>query len=143
MTRRRWWIIAARGLSGAMVFACALWAFTVGGLTPGWSGGDTEFVTEDTYVATAYCLKGRTADGGRVRAGVVSSDPRILPTGSIIELHDDVLTPWGIHHGRHDGAYVATDTGDDVQGRRLDIWMASCVEAWAFGRHPVHVKILR
>ncbi len=143
MTRRRWWLVAGRGLSGAMVFAVAVWALATGVGTPGHTGDDVELLRAGTYLASAYCLKGKTTDGGHVRAGVVASDPSVLPTGSIIELHDDRLTPWGIFHGRHDGVYVASDTGDDVQGHRLDIWMPSCIEAWAFGRHEVDVKILR
>src|SRR5215467_15556952 len=38
------------------------------------------------FVATAYCLKGRTAMGGGVRRGVIAADPRVLRLGSNVLL---------------------------------------------------------
>ena len=35
------------------------------------------------------------------------------------------------------------DTGPDVQGRHLDLYMWSCNEALRFGRTPVRITVLR
>ncbi|HEV7454302.1 MAG TPA: hypothetical protein VGO07_03510, partial [Candidatus Saccharimonadales bacterium] len=39
-----------------------------------------------SFTATAYCLQGRTANGGGVRRGVIAADPRVLRLGSRISL---------------------------------------------------------
>ena len=83
-----------------------------------------------SYRATAYCLKGRTASGSNVRRGIVAADPRILPLGSRIQ----------IHNGSYSGTYTVADTGGGIKGRRLDIWMPSCVEAVRFGSRSVSVS---
>lgn len=85
-----------------------------------------------SFRATAYCLKGRTATGGSVRRGIVAADPRILPLGSRIQ----------IHNGAYSGTYTVADTGGGIKGRRLDIWMPSCVEAVRFGSRSVSVSKL-
>lgn len=84
------------------------------------------------YRATAYCLKGRTANGGGVRRGIVAADPRVLPLGTRIRLIA----------GSYTGIYTVTDTGGAVKGRILDIWMPSCVEAVRFGRKTVGVSVV-
>ena len=49
---------------------------------------DNETAAEgQAFRATAYCLKGRTANGGSVRRGIVAADPRILPLGTQIEVN--------------------------------------------------------
>lgn len=85
-----------------------------------------------SYRATAYCLKGRTANGGSVRRGIVAADPRILPLGSRIQ----------INAGSYSGTYTVADTGGGVKGRKLDIWMPSCVEAVRFGNRGITVSKL-
>ena len=35
------------------------------------------------------------------------------------------------------------DTGPEVQGRHLDLYMWSCNEALRFGRTPVRINVLR
>jgi 3D (Asp-Asp-Asp) domain-containing protein len=85
-----------------------------------------------SFRATAYCLKGRTANGGSVRRGIVAADPRVLPLGSRIQ----------INAGSYSGAYTVADTGGAVKGRKLDIWMPSCVEAVRFGRRSITVSRL-
>ena len=35
------------------------------------------------------------------------------------------------------------DTGPAVQGRHVDIYMWSCIEALKFGRQPIHLTVLR
>ncbi len=86
----------------------------------------------NAFRATAYCLKGRTATGGSVRRGIVAADPRVLPLGSRIQLSA----------GSYSGTYTVADTGGAVKGRKLDIWVPSCVEAVRFGRRNVMVNRL-
>jgi 3D (Asp-Asp-Asp) domain-containing protein len=84
------------------------------------------------YNATAYCLRGRTANGGSVRRGIVAADPRVLPLGTRIYLNA----------GSYSGNYIVADTGGAVRGRKLDIWVPNCSEAMRFGRRSVSVNIL-
>src|SRR5205809_2603723 len=53
-----------------------------------------------SFVATAYCLKGRTATGGGVRRGIISADRRVLRLGSQVFLGA----------GSYSGQYTVTDT---------------------------------
>jgi 3D (Asp-Asp-Asp) domain-containing protein len=78
-----------------------------------------------SFKATAYCLKGRTASGGSVRRGIVAADPRVLPLGTRINI-----------------TYTVADTGGAVRGRILDIWVPSCAEANKFGRRSVKVSVV-
>lgn len=84
------------------------------------------------FRATAYCLKGRTANGGGVRRGIVAADPRILPLGTRIQ----------ITAGAYSGTYTVADTGGAVRGRILDVWVPSCSEAMRFGRRSISVSVL-
>lgn len=84
-----------------------------------------------SFVATAYCLRGRTASGAMVRKGIVAADPRVLRLGTKLNLGA----------GGHSGNYVVADTGGKIKGKRLDIWMASCAEARRFGRRKVTVNV--
>lgn len=79
------------------------------------------------FTATAYCLRGKTASGIYVRNGIVAADPRLLKLGSNI----DIL---GL------GNFTVADTGGNIKGNRLDIWMPSCKKAIKFGRKKVLVK---
>jgi 3D (Asp-Asp-Asp) domain-containing protein len=85
-----------------------------------------------TYKATAYCLKGRTASGGGVRRGIVAADTRVLPLGTRIN----------ISAGAYSGTYTVADTGGAVRGRILDIWVPSCAEANKFGRRSIKVAVM-
>jgi 3D (Asp-Asp-Asp) domain-containing protein len=85
-----------------------------------------------SFVATAYCLKGRTAMGGGVRRGIIAADPRILRLGSQILLGA----------GSYTGQYTVTDTGGGVKGKRIDIWVPSCSEARRFGRRTVQISMM-
>jgi 3D (Asp-Asp-Asp) domain-containing protein len=84
-----------------------------------------------SFTATAYCLQGRTANGGGVRRGVIAADPRVLRLGSRISLGAGVYS----------GSYLVADTGGAVKGRKLDIWVPSCAEARRFGRRTVQVFV--
>ena len=84
------------------------------------------------YVATAYCLRGRTASGMMVSKGLIAADPRVLPLGSRVRLE----VP-GYH-----GEYLVADTGGMIKGKRIDIWIASSREAMRFGRRTVKLTVL-
>lgn len=84
------------------------------------------------FKATAYCLKGRTANGGGVRRGIVAADPRVLPLGTRIQ----------ITAGAYSGIYTVADTGGAVRGRILDVWVPNCSEAMRFGRRNISVSVL-
>lgn len=86
-----------------------------------------------TFSATAYSIEGRTASGVHTREGVVAADPRVLPLGSRIRVHDA---------GEYDGEYVVRDTGAAVKGQDIDIYIANDAEAKRFGRRAVKVEIL-
>ena len=102
------------------------------------SKASTEAKTEkaglktNLFKATAYCLKGRTANGGGVRRGIVAADPRVLPLGTRIQ----------INSGSYSGTYIVADTGGAVRGRILDVWVPSCSEALRFGRKSISVSVL-
>ena len=89
-------------------------------------------ISKGSFVATAYCLRGRTAMGHGVRSGLIAADPRVLRLGSRINLGA----------GNYSGSYLVSDTGSRIKGRRLDIWMSSCSEARRFGRRNVSVSLL-
>ncbi|HUR50030.1 MAG TPA: hypothetical protein VMY88_10970, partial [Acidimicrobiales bacterium] len=59
----------------------------------------------------------------------------VLPVGSIIQVDrlDD----------RHNGVYTIMDTGPEVQGRELDLYMWNCTEALALGRRDAAVTVVR
>lgn len=83
-----------------------------------------------SFIATAYCLKGRTATGQGVRRGIIAADPRVLKLRSMVTLNA----------GNYSGDYVVSDTGGKIKGNRIDIWMASCSEARRFGRRTVTIS---
>lgn len=82
------------------------------------------------FVATAYCLKGRTASGIQARPGIVAADPRVLPLGTVIH----------VSAGRYSGIYKVMDTGRLIRGRRIDIYVPSYKEAVSFGRRRVKLR---
>ena len=86
-----------------------------------------------SYIATAYAQKGITAAGLMVHQHVVAADPDILPAGTRIRIK---------HAGRYSGEYVVADTGDKIQGRKLDIYLPSVIACKRFGVKPVRVKII-
>ena len=94
--------------------------------------GDLNVSEGQTFRATAYCLKGRTATGGSVRRGIVAADRRVLPLGTRIN----------ISAGNYSGTYTVADTGGAVKGRVLDIWVPSCAEANRFGRRTIKVSVM-
>lgn len=90
-----------------------------------------------TFLATAYTAcdpgmdcRGITTSGLRVRPGVVSVDPEVIPLGSILWIEGY-------------GFAVAADTGSAIKGRRLDVYMEDVEDAMRWGRRWVQVVVLR
>ncbi len=87
------------------------------------------------FEATAYCRGDRTAAGTQARRGVAAADPALLPVGSVVQL--ETLGP------QYDGIYTVMDTGPEVQGREIDLYLWNCDEAVQFGRRRVQLRVLR
>ena len=85
-----------------------------------------------SFRATAYCLRGKTASGKRVKRGLIAADPRVLPLGTKVELTA----------GRYSGEYLVADTGSKVKGSKIDIWVPSCGEAIRWGNRKVKLTVL-
>ncbi len=86
------------------------------------------------YTATAYAQKGVTASGQLAHQHVVAADPDLLPIGTRIKIR---------HAGRYSGEYVVADTGDKIQGRKLDIYLPSARACRKFGSKPVKVTVIQ
>ena len=87
------------------------------------------------FSATAYCKGQITASGVRPRTGVAAADPSLLPVGSVLNVSTG--------DAKYTGVYTVMDTGPEVKGRELDLYIWSCNEALVFGRRPVQVTVLR
>ena len=85
-----------------------------------------------TYVATAYTLRGRGASGLGVRVGTIAADPRVLPFGTRVRLEA----------GQYSGEYLVTDSGSAIKGRKIDVWIPSYREACRFGRRNVKLSVI-
>jgi 3D (Asp-Asp-Asp) domain-containing protein len=97
------------------------------------SVGTNDFeVAPQTYTATAYSLRGRTASGKPVSRGLIAADPSLLPLGTRVR----------VEAGSFSGEYVVADTGGAVKGRRIDIWTPTPLEALQFGRRAVKLTVL-
>jgi len=89
-------------------------------------------LASQTYTATAYSLRGRTASGKLVSRGLIAADPSVLPLGTKVR----------VEAGSWSGEYLVADTGGAVKGRRIDIWTPTAREALQFGRRPVKLTVL-
>ena len=89
-------------------------------------------VSGQSYTATAYSLRGRTASGKPVARGLIAADPRVLPIGTRVRVDAGAWT----------GEYIVADTGGSVKGRRIDIWTPTAGEAMRFGRRLVKLTVL-
>jgi 3D (Asp-Asp-Asp) domain-containing protein len=87
------------------------------------------------FQATAYCKGQTTASGVGVRSGVAAADDTLLPVGSVVQADFDMP--------EYNGVYTIMDTGPEIQGRAIDVYMWSCFEALRFGRQDVHIVVLR
>lgn len=84
--------------------------------------------------STMYCLKGEMRTGVRTRDGMAAGDPRVLPLGSVVRVSRPNGDPVGI--------FVIMDTGGAIRGNDIDLYVDSCAEARAWGRHPVVAEVL-
>jgi len=96
--------------------------------TPAPSTNPTTGERQLTVSATCYCLTGSTASGLPVGPGIIATDPTVIPLGTRL------FVP-GYGKG------VAADTGSAVQGNTIDLWVASCAQASAYGRRTVTITI--
>jgi 3D (Asp-Asp-Asp) domain-containing protein len=87
------------------------------------------------FEATAYCKGHTTKSGVRVQAGIAAADPRVLPLGSVIQV--------GGVPEQYKGIYTVLDTGPEVKGREIDVYIWSCYDALAFGRRKIELTVLR
>jgi 3D (Asp-Asp-Asp) domain-containing protein len=87
------------------------------------------------FAATAYCKGETTSSGAVARTGIAAADPGLLPVGSVVRVD--------LPDARYTGIWTVMDTGPEVQGREIDLYLWSCKEALAFGRRPVRVTVLR
>jgi 3D (Asp-Asp-Asp) domain-containing protein len=87
------------------------------------------------FTATAYCRGAVTSSGVNVQNGVTAADPLLLPAGSVLQLD--------FSEEKYDGFYTVLDTGPEIHGREIDVYMWSCTEAQQFGRRPVRMTVVR
>lgn len=81
------------------------------------------------FIATAYSLRGRMANGQTVHSGAIAADPRILKLGT--KVHIEGL-----------GVFIVKDTGRLIKGNRLDIWLPNKQQAIKFGKRVVKLRVL-
>jgi 3D (Asp-Asp-Asp) domain-containing protein len=120
---------AVLGVVALVIDGCA------GHLRPNTPGTATPTGHELAFTATAYCTGTITASATKPTEETVAADPAVLPMGSRIKL--------GGLATRYNRVYVVLDTGRNIRGRRIDLFMRDCQEAVAFGRRSVKVSILR
>ena len=87
------------------------------------------------FTATAYCKGQVTNSGVAPRRGVIAADAALLPIGSVVQIDS--------REAHIDGIYTVLDTGPEIQGRRIDLYMWSCNDALRFGRQTVSLTVLR
>ena len=75
------------------------------------------------------------AAGTRPNESIVAADPNVLPLGTRIRIS-------GLAK-RYNRVYTVMDTGANIRGRRIDLFMRDCREAVAFGRRSARVSLLR
>ncbi len=98
------------------------------------------YIRKDTFVATAYTHFDEgcdeiTANGARVKWGVVAVDPDVIPYGTRMFIV------------ANDGSYVyglstAEDCGGAIQNKRLDLYMPTLEQAFQFGIRDCTVYFL-
>ncbi len=84
--------------------------------------------------ATAYAGDGITASGNGTNRNpngysTIAVDPRVIPLGSRVYVEGY-------------GYAIAHDTGGDIKGNRIDLFMNSEAECNSWGRRSVKVYIL-
>lgn len=87
-----------------------------------------------TFEATAYTDDvesqgkwiGQTASGMKPQVGVIAVDPKVIPLGTKLYVEGY-------------GNAIAGDTGGAIKGKRLDLFMNTNEECYAWGRKKVKV----
>jgi 3D (Asp-Asp-Asp) domain-containing protein len=131
-TRRSVAVVAGLMLV-VFVFAATTWDSTQEDVVD--AEGRPRLGTALRFDATAYCKGTTTAAGTAVRTGMAAADPALLPLGSVVRIDAPVEQFTGI--------WTVMDTGPEVKGREVDLYVWSCSDALAFGRRAVRVTILR
>lgn len=72
---------------------------------------------------------GITANGNKVRKGIIAADTNVLPFGTKVYIE-------GL------GIFVVDDTGSAIKGNRIDIYMDNVDEAVKFGRQNRKLVVL-
>lgn len=99
------------------------------------SGNVAHTLTMEATAYTAYCTgcSGVTANGTDLRANpglkVIAVDPRVIPLGTKV---------WVEGYGEA----IAADTGGAIKGNKIDVYVPTNDQAYAWGRKSVTVKIL-
>ena len=88
-----------------------------------------------TFTATAYCTGTRTATGARPNEAIIAADPAVLPMGSKVRV-SGLRQPYN-------RVYTVGDTGANIRGRRIDLYMQDCSEAKNFGRRSARVSLVK
>ena len=92
-------------------------------------------LTMEATAYTAYCTgcSGITANGTNLRANpdlkVIAVDPRVIPLGTKV---------WVEGYGEA----IAADTGGAIKGNKIDVYVPTNDQAYAWGRKSVTVKVL-
>ncbi len=81
-----------------------------------------------TVKSYAYALRGTTATGIRVAPGVIAVDPRVIPLGTRLYVP-----------GYGEG--IAADTGGDIKGNTIDVWMSSAQAASDWGIKTITITV--
>lgn len=83
-----------------------------------------------TMEATAYTWTGqRTKSGTWPAVGTAAVDPKVIPLGTKLYIEGY-------------GPAVALDTGGDIQGQIIDLYMDSYQECIEWGRRQVEVRVM-
>lgn len=88
--------------------------------------GEWRQVPLGEFVSTCYAL---TPKGTRGGPGSIAVDPRVIPMGTELEVE-------GYGRGQ------ARDTGGDIKGRRIDVWLPTISQCMQWGRRAVEVTML-
>lgn len=86
-------------------------------------------LTAITVESTAYCLTTTTKTGTKPRPGTIAVDPQVVPLGTRVYIP-------GYGYG------VAEDTGGNIKGRRVDVWLPSRGACMEWGRRDVRMVLL-
>ena len=96
------------------------------------------FIVEKEVMATAYSpplfpYKSPTRSGMPVGFGVVAVDPKVIPLGSAVFLPK-------MFPGQK---FLALDTGAQIKGNHIDIWLPSRKQARQWGRRKVFIRVAK